>query len=427
MTTTTIEPQAWNIYQKLAFRFFMIFFLLYIFFEPNGVLPFSYTLSHIYLKPFYQLIPWLAKNVLHLAKPVTIFTNGSGDTTYDYLILLFITVLAATGMLIWSALDRKTKNYNKLYYWLCVIVRYYVAITMVAYGSFKIVKLQFPEPSLGRLLEPVGNMSPMGLAWAYMGHSVGFNYFTGFAELSCGLLLFFRRTTTLGAIMGLVVAGNIMAINYCFDVPVKILATMLVGMCAFLLFRDYHRLTDFFFKNKAASPSNLSPHRFKARWKNIILLIVKYALVLYVVGGYMIGAIQSGMQYGDNAKKPPLYGIYNVKTFVLGHDTLPPLTTDTIRWDKLLINSSATTKLMNDSTRIYDLNVDTLNHALVLHTDADTVHKSVLYYTRNKDTLLIKGFWIKDTIYVKLVKYDLNKFTLLNRGFHWVNEHPYNR
>jgi len=29
----------------------------------------------------------------------------------------------------------------------------------------------------------------MGLAWNFMGYSTGYNYFTGIAELSCGLLL----------------------------------------------------------------------------------------------------------------------------------------------------------------------------------------------------------------------------------------------
>jgi len=429
MASYTAEPVNWNLAQKMTFRFFMIFFILYIFFEPNGVLPFSDTLAAIYLKPFFKLIPWLGAHVLHLAKPITIFTNGSGDTTYDYLIILFITVIALTGMAIWSVTGRNTKNYNKLFYWLCVIVRFYVAITMVVYGSVKIVKLQFPSPSPGRLLEPVGNMSPMGLAWTYMGYSTAFNYFTGLAEFSCGLLLFFRRTTTLGAIMGLVVAGNIMAINYCFDVPVKLLSTMLVLMSLFLLFRDYHRLLNFFFKNREAAPSNLTPHRFKTKWKNIVLVTIKYLLVAYVVIGDLISAVQGGAQYGDKAKKPLFYGIYNVVSFVRNKDTLPPLITDTTRWNKLLISykDGAQIKFMNDSLKYYSFKPDTTNHAFVVNSYTDTLHKYVLYYSFKKDTMLLNGAWKSDTLHIRLAKYDFKNFRLLNRGFHMINETPYNK
>lgn len=430
MTTTTAEPVYWSPLQKIAFRFFMIFFLLYIFFNPNALEGYTFGLFNIYIQPFHAFIPWLAKHVLHLAKPITAFTGGSGDTTYDYVILLFLTTLSAAGAIIWSIADRKTRNYNKLLYWLTVIVRYYVAITMVSYGSAKIIKLQFPSPSFGRLTEPVGNMSPMGLAWTYMGYSVGYNYFTGFAELITGLLLFFRKTTTLGAIIGLVVAGNIMAINYCFDVPVKLLSTFLAVMCLFLMVRDTTRLVNFFFRNKDAQPSNLSPHRFKAKWKNITLAAIKYLLIVFVLLSNFDNAISIAKTYGDNAKKPPLYGIYSVETFIKNKDTLPPLTTDTTRWSKFWISYAGgiTIKLMNDSLKYYQAKTDTTEKRIVVNNPADTVRVYTLHYSMEKPGIMIlKGDWKQDSVYIKMHKLNPGDFPLLKRGFHWVNEYPYNR
>ncbi|SHM50361.1 hypothetical protein [Mucilaginibacter sp. OK098] len=430
MTTITAEPAYWSTAQKIAFRFFMIFFILYIFFNPNALEPYTLGSFNLYIQPFHKLIPWLGKHVLHLAKPITAFTGGSGDTTYDYVILLFLTTLSAFGAIIWSITDRKTRNYNKLLYWLTVIVRYYVAITMVSYGSAKIIKLQFPSPSLGRLIEPVGNMSPMGLAWTYMGYSVGFNYFTGFAELITGLLLFFRKTTTLGAIVGLVVAGNIMAINYCFDVPVKLLSTALVFMCLFLMIRDTTRLINFFFRNRETLPSNLSPHRFKAKWKNITLTVVKYLLIAFALLSNFDNAISIAKQYGDNAKKPPLYGIYNVESFIKNKDTLPPITTDTLRWSKLMISyaDNAQIKFMNDSMKYYSFKPDTIKHTITASTYADTLHKFNLTYTLQKpDLMILKGAWKKDSVSIRLRKMDPKNFPLLKRGFHWVNEFPFNK
>jgi hypothetical protein len=430
MTSTTAEPVYWSSPRKLALRFFLLFFIQYIIFNPNGVLPNINILYEIYIEPIHKLIVWFAANVLHPAKPITIFTNGSGDTTYDYVLLLFIVIAAVIGVVIWTVADRKARNYNNLFYWLTVIVRYYVAITMVTYGCVKIIKLQFPGPSPDRLMQPFGNASPMGLAWTYMGYSTGFNYFTGMAELSCGLLLFFRKTATLGAIVGLVVAGNIMAINYSFDVPVKLLSTMLVVMCLYLLSKDAIRLVNFFFLNKVAQPANLGPHTFKKRWKNITLITVKYILVIYTIGMNFYGDVQAMSQYGDKAKKPPLYGIYNVQSFVRNNDSIAPLKTDTTRWDKMSISYSGSARLvmMNDSSKRYNFVIDTVKHTIIMNTYADTVNKAYYTYSQPaKDMLLLKGKFKKDSLDISLKKYDLNKFLLLRRGFHWVNEYPLNR
>jgi len=410
--TTAAEPANWSTQRKVALRFFLIFFILYIFFNPNGVLPYWGVLYDYYIEPVHQMIVWIAAHILHLAKPVDTFTNGSGDTTYDYIILLFSVVLSAVGALIWSVTDRRTRNYNNLFYWLTVIVRYYVAITMVTYGFVKIIKLQFPGPTPDRLLQPIGNASPMGLAWTYMGYSTGFNYFTGIAEALCGILLFFRRTATLGAIMGVVVAGNIMAINYCFDVPVKLLSTMLVVMCIYILSKDVIRLINFFFLNKPAQPANLGRHQFKKKWKNITISTIKYVLVVYVLAITIYGDVSAMSEYGDKAKKPPLYGIFNVESFVRNNDTIPPLTTDTTRWAKLTISypGAARVIMMNDSSKRYNFIIDTVKHTIVMNTYADTINKAYYTYSQpKKGVLLLNGKFKKDSINIRLNQYDLNR------------------
>ncbi|GGH16169.1 hypothetical protein [Mucilaginibacter phyllosphaerae] len=431
MTTTTVaEPAYWSPGRKIALRFFFIFFIQYIIFNPNGVLPNIDKLYEIYIEPIHKLIVWIGAHILRLDKPITVFTNGSGDTTYDNVLLLFGFFLAVAGSLIWTLADRKARNYNNLFYWLTVIVRYYVAITMVTYGCVKIIKLQFPGPTPDKLLQPFGNASPMGLAWTYMGYSTGFNYFTGMAEFLCGILLFFRRTATLGAIIGLVVAGNIMAINYCFDVPVKLLSTMLVVMCAYILSKDFIRLLNFFILNKPAQPANLGRHQYKKRWKNITLTTVKYILVIYTVAMSFYGDVQARTQYGDLAQKPPLYGIYNVQSFIRNKDTIPPLKTDTTRWDKLVVSYEGRAKVImsDDTSRTHDFKIDTVKHTIAMYSYSDTSAKSFYKYSQpNKDLLVLKGTLKKDSVTINLKKFDINKFRLINRGFHWINEYPYNR
>ena len=421
---------GWPLANKLLFRFFFTYFLLYIFFNPNGVVPYVDDLYNWYIQPFHRLIPWLGSHVLHLSKPITVFTNGSGDTTFDNVIILLIAFLAVLGTAIWSIFDRKRPSYQKLFYWLLVVLRYYVAITMLSYGFFKVIKLQFPFLSLNSLIEPYGNSSPMGLAWRFMGYSTGYNYFTGIAELSCGILLLFRRTSALGAVITLVVAGNIMAINYCFDVPVKLLSTTLVIMSLFLILKDFDRYKNFFLLNKNAAAADITPHRFQKKWKNIILSVLKYALIIYTIFFDLKYALEAEKEYGTKAPKAPLYGLYDVKTFIRNQDTIAPLVTDTIRWRKLVTDYAgyATIKLMNDSTHSYAFKVDTLKRTIIMNSYTDTLNKYVFTYSKpKKDSLLIKGTYKKNTLMIGLHREDENKFLLVKRGFHWINEYPFNR
>lgn len=71
-TTAATEPLYWSTMQKIALRFFLVFFPLYILFNPNGVLPYTDSIAELYIQPFHVFIPWIAKNILHLAKPITV-------------------------------------------------------------------------------------------------------------------------------------------------------------------------------------------------------------------------------------------------------------------------------------------------------------------------------------------------------------------
>jgi hypothetical protein len=124
----------------------------------------------IYIQPFHRWIPWIGQHILHLSYPITTFTNGSGDTTYDWVMMLMIIVLALAGCIVWSIVDRHRPLYNTLLYWLNVLVRYFFAFIMVNYGMTKLFKIQFPFPSQYGLMETYGNSSPMRLAWFFLGY-----------------------------------------------------------------------------------------------------------------------------------------------------------------------------------------------------------------------------------------------------------------
>jgi hypothetical protein len=423
---------SWTLIQKLFFRFFFFFFLLYIFFNPNGVFPYT-AFFEMYIPLFHLLIPWIGRHFLHLSYEITVFTNGSGDTTYDYVVVLFILFLSTLGCLVWTILDRHRKSYNLLYYWLTVAVRYYLAGTILSYGFVKVFKLQFPYPNPYRLLEPYGNSSPMGLAWTFMGYSQGYNFFTGFSEIMSGLLLFFRRTTPAGAFLSLLVAGHIMALNYFFDIPVKLLSSAMVIMSLFLLSGNIRRLVGLFFFNESTVLIIIRPPRNNKKGLRYSMRICKFLLIAFVLFTHIFNSTVSLGKYGDSAPKTPLYGIYNTETFVRNRDTIAPLETDTLRWKQLIVGgykgfAYASIKMTNDSLENYAFHLDTIQQTIILFSYADTNRKFLFRYRfPAKDMMVLKGDWKDDSVEIRMKKYDLDSFLLVKRGFHWINEYPLNR
>jgi hypothetical protein len=423
---------SWTLAQKLFFRFFSFFFLLYIFFNPNGVFPYT-AFFEMYIPQFHLLIPWIGRHFLHLSYEITVFTNGSGDTTYDYVVVLFILFLSTLGCLVWTILDRHRKSYNLLYYWLTVAIRYYLAGTMLSYGFVKVFKLQFPYPNPYRLLEPYGNSSPMGLAWTFMGYSQGYNLFTGFSEIISGLLLFFRRTTPAGAFLSLLVAGHVMALNYFFDIPVKLLSTAMVIMSLFLLSGNIRRLVGLFFFNESTVLLIIKPPYINKKGLRYSMRIFKFLLIAFVLLTNIFNSAVSLGKYGDSAPKTPLYGIYNTETFVRNRDTIAPLETDTLRWKQLIVGgykgfAYANIKMTNDSLKNYAFHLDTIQQTIILFSYADTNRKFLFRYRfLDKNMMVLKGDWKGDSVEIRMRKYDLDSFLLVKRGFHWINEYPLNR
>ncbi|QNL50411.1 hypothetical protein H8S90_01960 [Olivibacter sp. SDN3] len=406
----------WTLGQRILFRFFGSFFLIYI-------------LGGFIAGLFKIIVPWFGSYILQLKRTITIFTNGSGDTTYDYVTMLLYVSLALMITFIWSIIDRRERSYDRFYYWIGVLVRYFLALNMFVYGFYKVFHLQMSYPNLSQLIQPLGDKSPMGLAWAYVGFSKGFSFFTGAAEIVAGFFLLFRKSAVLGAILTAIVTLNIVAINLFFDVPVKLFSITLFLMSVFLLAGDFKRLLDFFVLNRFTAAK---PHivYFKSKWMEISRIVLKSLFIGYLFyNGIMLIGIRGMEAYGDQRKKPALYGLYDAELMIKNGDTIPPLITDTGRWRNLVIewDRNATLKMMNDSLKYYSFTTDTLNKAIDLYPYTDSTYKGRLTYETDNNYLILRGHIKGDSLLIRLKRRELNTFRLMNRGFRWINEYPYNR
>lgn len=184
--------------------------------------------------------------------------NGSGDTTQSYLIALSGFVLALLVASVWTVVRRSMRSRTRALQadLLRSYLRYVLAFAMLGYGLAKVSlgQNQFPIVSSMQLEKTWGDSSPMNVVWAFMGASRPYTIFAGLGEILGASLLIWRRTATLGALVTLGVMTNIVMLNYCYDVPVKLYSTHLLAMAALIAVPDVRRLLRVFLWNRTAAP-----------------------------------------------------------------------------------------------------------------------------------------------------------------------------
>jgi hypothetical protein len=473
---------GWTTAQRLAFRFALVYLVLYIAPFPidtldslvgdvreivTGEAPDPDQLSPIaryVTKPYADFwdgaVLWAGREVF--GAEIEYRPAGSGDTTWNYVQVLAFAVIAAALTLLWTLAaaararlrGRPCPGYPILHEWLRVYVRFYLAQMMVVYGSIKLIKLQFPDPSPATLLHTFGESSPMHMLWTFMGASEGYNWFTGAGEVLGGLLLCSRRTTLLGALVTFGVMSHVAALNFCYDVPVKLFSGHLLLMSLFLMAPDLPWLTRAFVLGRPATPPGVAP-LVRRRWLDRTLLVVRTLVVLTFLGLLLYGNYRQSRLRGALVPEPPLYGLWEVEEFSVDGTARPPLTTDAGRWQRVIFLKPLTFRESNPgkpSVRITNMpgkpvlfaevEVNPEKQTITLTRAGGpaggkappTVH--VLRYQEVEPEVIevegevafpVDGKSGPKQVKARLRHYGPDRFLLTNRGFHWINEVPYNQ
>lgn len=366
-----------------------------------------------------NLVIWFGRKILNLPTLEKIRMTGSGDTTYDYVLLLVILILSVILSLIIAVVDLKRKNYQQLYLFTIVLARYFVVYTMLNYGFCKVFPGQFPALGYYSLEKTFGNKSPMGVLWTFMETSRAYTFFGGFMEVTGGLLLLFRRTKTLGALISMAIMMNVVILNFAYDVPVKIFSTHLVLLCFFILTYEWKKLYNFFILHQAEI-LNYNKLSVRKKWMLVTVRTVKGLLISFLLFTLFIKPLMN--QYN---KKTPLDGTYIVERFVLNNDTLPVNPRDAVRWNKMYIANSDNIYVVRKENEVssYNSYIDSVGKTIVLTGNGDFAR---FKYELKEDTLFLVGNignYFLNIVFSRKKK----DYPLLNRGFHWINEYPYNK
>jgi uncharacterized membrane protein YphA (DoxX/SURF4 family) len=416
---TAPTPRAeWTAAQRVGFRFLFSYLVLYLFANPMVpglnllALPFRLVLSRV--------APWVGVHLLHLRGPIASAPTGSGDTTYDWLVLLCLAVFAVAISVVWS-LRARAREYRRLAAGLRVALRYSLALVMLLYGAGKVIQMQFPPPSLQRLVEPFGSLSPMGLLWSFMGYSYPYNLFAGLGEMVGGTLLFWRRTTTLGALLLIAVLSNVVILNFSYDVPVKLFSSHLLLIALVLVAPEARRLVNVLVLGRAAGPSAwTAPYTGRGHegWR-----AVKPCLVgLAAVGLLGFALVQSS--WVSRRPVSPTRGIWDVARLERDHRPVALLVTDSSLWRRLIVEDGGWGAVQRMDGSFLRFAPPGKDHRL---RGGGRPGFDLGYSRPDSAHLELVGTLEGDPVNIQLRRVDADAFLLRSRGFHWVSEVPFNR
>jgi hypothetical protein len=414
-------PNRWHPFTRTGFRFAFVYLLLFNLPFPLNAFPYVDKIGEWYNAIWNWMVPRVARAVFH--REIDPVFNGSGDRTFDYVLVACLLLTALVITVIWTILDRKRLSYPTLYRWLNVYVRFSLGAVMIGYGAYKVISSQFPPPTLDRLMQPYGDSSPMGLLWTFMGASEAYTMFVGAAEMIAGILLFPRKTSMLGALMSAGVLSNIVALNFSYDVPVKLYSSHLLAMAVFLLLPELRRLANFFILNRPADCVTVQPLFRRTLWHRGALVLSSLFLIA-VVGTSLY---QSYAQRRDFiALRSPLYGVWDVEEFKLAQ---PTPTASAASWRRMVFDSPGRVAVQTATNHErFGLQLDQEKRTLTLRKRDDPGWNTVLTYERaSPDVITLAGTLNGSEMTARLHRSEERKFLLTNRGFHWINEVPFNR
>ncbi|WP_168706570.1 DoxX family protein [Gordonia paraffinivorans] len=348
--------------------------------------------------------------------------TGSGDQTAFWVLWFLIAAVAVTAAAVWSAVDRRCRDHRRLWAWTVLGLRLALGGQMLAYGFAKLIPVQMAQPPLATLLEPYGEFSPASVLWTQVGSSPVYEMILGSVEVLGGILLFCSRTAVLGALVSFAAMSQVLILNLTFDVPVKILSLQLVVFAAILLAPYARGLADLFVFGRTSRPLRMPPLFARAdlnRRAGWVLVI----LGLWVAFGAAYESWYEYNEYGGGAPKPALYGIWSVGDHRVDGRSLPPLTTDEQRWQRVVFdtNGAVTLQMMDGELVPVQARVDD-DRMTIVRPYAD------LHVRRtDADTLVLTGVVDGTPTAMTAHRLDHDSMTLRSRGFHWIQEEPYFR
>jgi hypothetical protein len=301
---------------KQVASFFALFCIVFI--------PYPFNISKAQLSVtefiFGKLIGFVSKNIF--GQPLT-DTHVHSDMMAMYVLVFILFVMAVIISLVLLPIKRWTLYRDKVSAIIYSLACYYLALQLLKYGLDKVFKNQFYLPEPNTLYTPVGRIPKDLLYWTSMGTSHFYNVFLGSLETLASIFILIKRTRMAGLLLSLFIMINVVAVNFGFDISVKLFSLLLLFLTTYLLIPYYKKLYQFFFTHHAITERRgavltaIIPNRF-------LMTTLKWFAIGIIFLEAFYPYIKSGNFNDDYAARPYMHGAYEVTRYVAGSDTLRP-------------------------------------------------------------------------------------------------------
>lgn len=218
---------------------------------------------------------------------------------------------------------KKKPDTEKLTAWFTGVIRYWLALEISGYGFGKLFHLQFGE-SFTRNDSLVSQLSGFALTWNYFGYSYAMTVAIAFIQILGSILLLFRRSTLLGAILLFPVMFNIVLIDVFYGIPAGATrnAAFFTAGLLYLLLQHWSAFKAILFR-----PVVL-PEVWKGGGKQLLrILVIGCSLAFVVYTAYIAVPSQ------------PLAGKWEVMEMTRNNNKVPAIAwlTDSTAWKNIYI------------------------------------------------------------------------------------------
>lgn len=349
--------KPWKPYQRFLFRIAFVFFLLMSIPTSSSWYQhlFQMDWTSLHYRDLYDLarfssgFSWVGNHVFGSN------LHGYANWVITFLVSVAVAILWTVGVL---ALKKERKEYNILYYWLRVIVRYRAGIGIIGFGFTKLFPVQMPYPSEGLLNTAFGDFTAQKIFWLSIGIVPWYQVFTGVVELAAGTLLFFRKTEALGAALLISALGTITYVNFAYEGGVHVYASYFTLYGLFILGYYIPRLYRLLILEKVTTPVDYFPDLGKT-WQKAI----RYGLKIIVIGVFLVWLfyLQFVNFLYDPYKQPSIAGVkelrgyYEVVEFKLNGETVVPSPDEVQRWKEVTFEKWSSMTFTVNQAQILDL------------------------------------------------------------------------
>ncbi|MES2455929.1 MAG: hypothetical protein V4594_10325 [Bacteroidota bacterium] len=323
----------WNITQLILFRISFVFFLIMSI--PSTTVWYTKLFSVNWFNLHYRDLHDIASiqpNFVNFRGSSSLWAlNGYGNWAIS---LAVATIVAAN----WTLLAKRPKNYDILYYWLRVIVRYRAGIGIIGFGFTKLFPVQMPYPSISLLNNDFGDLTGHKIFWSFIGIAPWYQIFTGIVEVAGGAMLFFRKTTFLGAAILFGALLDIVIVNFAYEGGVHVYSSYFVLFSGFLLLYYVPRIYKLLVLENYTVPVNYYPV-LTENWQKYGRIILKTTAIFIFLPLFFY------LQYldfrYDPYKQPAVAGVkklrgyYDVAEFRINNKLIPYSPVDSVRWNEV--------------------------------------------------------------------------------------------